>query len=162
MIKDIITLQFPDRTETAQDKALVTEYPFGQAKVSSHNQWSRKTASGFRLHAATAEGASSVGWVLPDPKAFAKLQFFAQLAVTDSCPVRLKVEVKRNKRVTVSQDFHIGSMEPARISVGIPRYKSSMEITVHAVSLQMEPKPKYAVVDLSGPVLQTVGKPGRY
>jgi len=162
MIKDIITLQFPDRTERTQDKALVTEHPFGQAKVSSHSEWSRKTASGFRLHAATTEGVSSVGWALPDPKASARLQFFAQLAVTDSCPVRLKIEVKRNKRVAVSQDFDIGSMEPARISVDIPRYKSPMEITVHAVSLQTEPKSKYAVVDLSGPVLKIVGKPRRH
>jgi hypothetical protein len=162
MIKDIIALQFPERTERAQDKVLVTEYPFGQANLGTHSEWSRKMASGFRLHAAAAEDTSFLGWTLPDPKASVRLQFIAQLAAADSGAVRLKVEVKRNKWVAVSQNFDISSMEPTRISVDISRYKSPMQITIHAVSLQKEPKPKSAVVDLSKPVLKTIGKPGRY
>lgn len=162
MIKDTIALQFPERTKTSQEKTLDTEYPFGTASVTSHSEWSRRTAEGFRIHAAVAEDATSaVSWKMPDPKASAKLEFQAQLAVAESCPVQLKVEVRRQKRVAVSRSFDLNGMEPTPITVDIPRYKSPLEITVSVVSLQKEPKPRYAVADLSEPVLKLLGKPGR-
>ncbi|MBC9179246.1 hypothetical protein [Pseudoroseomonas ludipueritiae] len=162
MFKDSIALSFPERTETSQDKTLSTEFPFGTAGVTSHNEWSRKTPEGFRLHATVAEDAvSALSWKMPDPKASAKLEFQARLAVAESGPVQLKVEIRRQKRVAVSRSFDLSSMTPTPITVDIPRYKSPLEITVSAISLQKEPKPRQAVADLSEPVLKTFGKPGR-
>jgi hypothetical protein len=162
MIRDSIALRFPDRTEAAQDKALTTDHPFGTASVTSHSEWSRKTADGFRLHAAVAEDATSaLNWKMQDPRASAKLEFQARLAVADSSPVQLKIEIRRQKHLAVSRSFDLSGMEPTAVTVDIPKYKSPLDITVSAVSLQKEPKPKFAVVDLSEPVLKTFGKPVR-
>jgi hypothetical protein len=75
--------------------------------------------------------------------------------------VQLKIEIRRQKHLAVSRSFDLSGMEPTAVTVDIPKYKSPLDITVSAVSLQKEPKPKFAVVDLSEPVLKTFGKPVR-
>lgn len=162
MIKDSINLQFAGRTDKNQDKFLETDYAFGRANVTTHNEWSRKTDTGFRLHAAVSENeTSSLGWSLPDPKTSATLEFSARLAVAESVPVQLTLTIKRGRRTVVNKMIDIAGQDATPVSVDIPRYSGALEITLSAVSTQRDPKPKHAVLDLTQPVLRTWIKPGR-